>query len=304
MNQLLPDARECQYFRGNLHGHSTHSDGALSAEAVVAQYQALGYDFTCLSDHLWIEPVFCAQSVLDTRHLDNDTFVTIPSAEIHCLGKKHDRDDLWHLVANGLPLDFASATEDETAPELLERALAAGAYVTLAHPEWHSMTSEEALSLHRAHAVEIYNHGCHIECMRGGGTGVADVLLQEGHRFNLIATDDSHFRIADFGGGWVMVAAENLSADALLAALKSGRYYSSTGADFVEMTLEESRLVVSCSPVSHICVSGQQTHSMSRNGHNITRAEFDLSAFDSDWFRVTLCGSAGQMGWSNPVWWR
>ncbi|MGB1161546.1 MAG: PHP domain-containing protein [Alphaproteobacteria bacterium] len=302
MLELLPNRSAARYYRGNLHGHSNHSDGQLTPEQVVATYKSLGYDFTCLSDHLWIEPVFCAQTVLDTAALNSPDFVTIPSAEIHCLGKAYDRDGLWHIVANGLPLDFASADETETGPELVSRAIAAGAFVTIAHPEWHALTTEEAASISHAHGVEIYNHSCHIECMRGGGTATLDFLLQEGRRMMITATDDSHFRIDDGGGGWVMVAAESLTATDLLAALKQGAYYSSSGADFNAIWLDGDVLEVRCSPVSHICVSGRQTYSMSRNGENLTAARFDLKDFDSDWFRVTLCNRAGQMAWSNPHW--
>lgn len=302
MLELLPNRSVTRYFRGNLHGHSIHSDGALPAEQVVARYRELGYDFTCLSDHLWMEPIFCAQTVLDTAELDTPDFVTIPSAEIHCLGKAFDNDNLWHMVANGLPLDFACADEQETAPELVSRAIAAGAFVTIAHPEWYTLTTEEAATVSHAHGVEIYNHSSHIECMRGGGAATLDYLLQEGRRMMITATDDSHFRIDDGGGGWVMVAAENLSAPALVAALKSGAYYSSSGADFEAIWLDGDVLEIRCSPVSHICVSGSRTNTMSRNGENLTAARFDLANFKSDWFRVTLCNRAGQMAWSNPHW--
>ena len=118
----------------------------------------------------------------------------------------------------------------------------------------------------------------------------------------LTATDDSHFRIQDYGGGWVMVAADALTGASLIRALKEGRFYASTGASIDSLELDRNRLIVRCSPVSHICVSGCQTFSMSRNGDNLTFAEFDLSGFDSNWFRVTLCDRARQMAWSNPYW--
>ena len=66
---LLPPRSNHHYFRGNLHGHTTHSDGALSPKEVVEHYQLLGYDFTCLSDHLWSNKDYCAINVLDPRPL-------------------------------------------------------------------------------------------------------------------------------------------------------------------------------------------------------------------------------------------
>ena len=143
--------------RGNLHGHSTHSDGHQDTTDVVRLYREAGYDFTCLSDHLWSEPRFAAETINDSSAFDSADFITIPSAEIHCLGKLYDQDGLWHLVANGLPLDFAVASRSETAPELVKRAVDAGAFVTIAHPEWYALTTAEALSLAEAgvHGVEV-----------------------------------------------------------------------------------------------------------------------------------------------------
>jgi len=300
--KLAPFNFDRPFFRGNLHGHSNHSDGALSPEDVINTYKAFGYHFIAISDHLWGDKRFCAQSVLDCSSFDVSNFITIPSAEIHCHGKAYDNDGLWHFVANGLPLDFAMAKKTETAPELIKRAIAAGAYVTIAHPAWYSMTFEEAMMVSHAHGVEIYNHSCVIGAMRGDGTGVADYLLQEGKRISLTATDDSHFKMPDAGGGWVMVAAENLTMHDIVTALKSGHHYSSTGADIINLTLEDTHLEVETSPCFNIVVAGQGHKSLSYNGQNITKASFDLTALKSKWFRVSIMDQAGHMAWSNPYW--
>ena len=176
---LLPPKNSTKYFKGNLHGHSTHSDGALSPNEVVNEYKKLGYDFTCLSEHLWKGEKFANELVLDTTNLNEDNFIVIPSAELHCKGKKYIKNELWHIVANGLPLDFKCADDQERAPELIKRALDVGAFVTIAHPEWYTLTFDECMSVSHAHGVEIYNHSCHIEAARGFGTATVDYLLQE-----------------------------------------------------------------------------------------------------------------------------
>ena len=90
--KLAPFGLGYSLYRGNLHGHSTHSDGLLSPQAVVEKYADLGYDFTCLSDHLWIDDKFAATSVFDGHALDRKDFITLPSAELHCYGKTYDQD--------------------------------------------------------------------------------------------------------------------------------------------------------------------------------------------------------------------
>jgi predicted metal-dependent phosphoesterase TrpH len=298
---LLPPFDKAQpLFRGNLHGHTTHSDGLRTPEEVLDAYIQEGYDFTCFSDHLWHEGGFAAKTVNDSTQLNRDEFITIVSAELHCLGKKYDNGGLFHIVANGLPSDFACADDDETAPDLVHRAIMAGAYVTIAHPEWYSLTDEEAESLAEAHAVEIYNHSCVLTAARGSGIATADKMLQAGHRISFTASDDSHFDGVAWAGGWVHVSADNLDAQSIVGALKEGRHYSSTGAGFNIIALEGEVLMIDCTPVESIIVSGAQYNAMHHIGNNLTYAEFDLSGFSSNFFRITINDGKGGMAWSNP----
>lgn len=291
-------------YRGNLHGHCTHSDGKNEAAEIVRLYREAGYDFTCLSDHYWSEPRFSADSITDSSALDSADFITIMSAELHCLGKLYDQDRLWHIVANGLPQDFAMASKTETGPELVRRAVEAGAFVTIPHPEWYSLTTEEARSLAEAgaHGVEIYNHSAAIGAARGGGASTIDQLANEGFRVLITATDDSHMVPADAFGGWVMVAAESLCAEDIIGALKTGRYYSSQGPDFTSIHLDGDRLHIACSPVSRVAVAAGGHRSFATSGDGLTEATMHLDSGDFDFFRIELTDAKGRHAWSNVFW--
>ncbi len=289
-----------RFYRGNLHGHSTHSDGLLSPRAVIDCYAGLGYDFTSLSDHLWIDDGFAAGEVFNPNNFNSKKFIVLPSAELHCHGKRFDQDGLWHIVANGLPIDFGCPSVSETVPDLIARALASGAFVSLAHPEWYSMTTEEALTVAAADAVEIYNYSCVLSSARGSGIAIADFLLNEGKKVSFVAADDSHFHFPDYGGGWVMVASPELSQNAIIEALKAGHYYSSTGSDFIEISVNADLMTVRTSPVDSVVVSGEGHTALSKHDKNITCAQFDLSQLCSKWFRITIRSATGQMAWSNP----
>ena len=291
-------------YRGNLHGHSTHSDGRNSPADVVRLYRDAGYHFTCLSEHYWSNPRFCAATLNDASALDRDDFITLLSAELHCHGKLYDRDGLWHIVANGLPPGFAMAGETETGPELVSRAVAAGAYVTIAHPEWYSLTDAEARALAEAgaHGVEIYNHASAIDAARGGGTATVDYLLNEGFRIHITATDDSHDIPRDAFGGWVMVAARDLTSDAILAALKAGDFYASTGPDILSITRDGTVIEIETSPVQRIIPAADKHHAEPVAGDGITRARFDLKKFDPAFVRIVAIDARGRSAWSNPYW--
>jgi predicted metal-dependent phosphoesterase TrpH len=303
---LPPFSLPGRFWRGNIHTHSTLSDGALSPSAVADAYKAAGYDFLTLSDHFvdkfdW--------PLADTRGFRTDAFTTLIGAELHAPETRVG--ELWHILAVGLPLDFAPNADGETGPELARRAAASGAFVGVAHPAWSQLTVEDGRALDAAHAVEIYNHGCAVECDRGDGWYLADRLLTEGRRLNAFATDDAHFKTPDHFGGWVHVKSETLDPDALLTALKLGHYYSSQGPQFHDLSVAGDTLTVGCSPVDTITVICGHSRSVLRNGRAIVGADLDLSKLEkgwritnkpSPWFRVVAIDNAGKRAWSNPIW--
>src|SRR3989442_1324587 len=47
------------WLRGNLHAHTTFSDGVKDPAQLIAAYEALGYDFLAITDHeTWIDEAY------------------------------------------------------------------------------------------------------------------------------------------------------------------------------------------------------------------------------------------------------
>ncbi len=294
-----------RFFRGNLHTHSDRSDGVLSPEEVCRRYRAEGYDFLCLSDHFIGKYGY---PITDTRPFNAPGFVTLPGAELHSGAMANG--ELWHILAVGLPADFAPGNApgfrpvegQETGPEIAARARAAGAFVAIAHPEWSGLTLEDARGIEAAHAVEVYNHGCAVGADRAHGFHVLDLLLSEGRDLTLCATDDAHFTEPDHFGGWVMVKAEENDPVALLEALKAGRYYSSQAPELRAVAREGNRIEVECSPVATVIVQGHGSAAVAVHGSSMTRASVPLDRFAaSPWVRVTVIDRAGRRAWANAM---
>jgi len=297
-----------RFYRGNLHTHSTFSDGQLEAAEVCRRYKAQGYDFIALTDHFVGAFDY---PISDTRGFRDKDFTTIIGTELH--SGAMDNGELWHILAVGLPFDFAPTNtpvfhpidDQETGPEVARRAVDAGAFVSIAHPEWSGLTEADALSIEAAHAVEIYNHGCLVESDRARGFHTADFLANQGRRLNFIATDDAHFRYGDKDafGGWVMVKAEENEPDALLTALKAGAMYSSTGPDLVDITVDGNTVHVRSSAVVGVVVQGAGVATAATFGDTMTMAEVECARLEnSPWIRVTVFDAAGRAAWSNPIW--
>lgn len=308
MPDLAPFSLPSRFWRGNLHTHSTLSDGAREPDQVIEAYKAAGYDFMMLSDH-FLERF--SWPIADTRKLRSNSFTTLIGAELHA--PITQVGELWHIVAAGLPLDFAPAEDSETGAGLARRAADSGAFVGIAHPAWSQLTIEDGRAIEAAHAVEIYNHSCAVECDRGDGWYLMDQLLNDGRRLTAFATDDAHFTSGehDAFGGWVEVRAESLEPETLLAALKAGHYYSTQGPRIHELAISGDELTVVCSPVDTVAVMGGTSRAASQIGHAITHATIDLGQLvrswlpeqaRSPWLRVALIDSGGRRAWTNPIW--
>lgn len=296
----LPFDKAGRFWRGNLHTHSNVSDGALSPEDVCAFYRQAGYDFIALTDHFH---EYFNWQVVDTRPFRTDDFTTLIGAELHAPSTEFGYP--WHLLAVGLPLDFAPVAAAENGVALASRALAHGAYVAIAHPDFYTLSESDAVSLGGVHAVEIFNGTSIDHNDKPGGWSLLDLLLARGHRYTACATDDAHFQPTrnDALLGWVMVKSETLSPDSLLLALKAGEYYSSTGPEIYDIQVyPKNKIVVQCSPAERVFVTGAGYQAESVYGNGIRTAEISLARFDSPYARVTVRDAKGGRAWSNPFW--
>ena len=220
--------------------------------------------------------------------------------------------ELWHILAVGLPSDFAPPNapdfapraEQESGAELARRARDAGAFVAIAHPEWSGLTVEDARSIDAAHAVEVYNHGCAIGADRPHGFDVLDKLLTEGRKLTLCATDDAHFSEPDHFGGWVMVKAQKNDPGQLLDALKAGHFYATTGPEFRGISVNGTEITVETSAVKSVIVQGQGSAAVARHGDSMTKTTVSAErCAASSWFRVSIIDAAGRRAWLNPMYW-
>src|SRR2546421_3733947 len=253
MNQL-PFGKPGRFYRGNLHTHTTLSDGLLSPADVCEFYRTGGYDFLAVTDHFLERYGF---PITDTREFRCEGFTTLLGAELHTGGT--ELGHLWHILAVGLPLDFRPPSADETGPEISRRALDSGAFVAAAHPAWYGLTESDVVSLGGIHAVEIYNGTAADHNDKADSLYMLDLMCMRGRRYFACATDDAHFLPDrhDSMRGWVWVKSERHEPEALLEALKNGHYYSSTGPEIYDLQLRPGAVLTArCSPVNRIMATG------------------------------------------------
>jgi hypothetical protein len=299
--QNLPFDKPGKFWRGNLHTHTTRSDGRLSAEDVCQYYRHLGWHFIAITDHFMPRYNY---PLTDRPELHADDFITLVGAELHA--GETIASGMWHILAVGLPPDFPQNLPDEDGPGIAKRALDAGAYVAVAHPAWYNLTEADVLALGgEIPAIEIYNGISADHNDRPDSWYMLDAMLAQGQRYHGCATDDAHFhdRHRDVGRGWVEVKAESLTRESIMAAIKAGHYYSSTGPQIHNIELKEgNRVLIECSPATNIFVTGTGSHARQLHGNNLRRAELRLPSRDAEYLRVTVRDADGGRAWSNPIW--
>ncbi len=287
--ELVPTA--VPQWRVNLHGHTTKSDGRLSPQEYIDWYAQKGYDGVAVTDH----NVQTTLTTIDTRGL-----VLLPGAEVTASGA--ELGGQYHLVSVGpLPNDLPVVTTPAAhAAALLAEA---GAFVIVAHPHWSGLTVADLLSVSAAHAMEIYNGGTVWDSEKGLSVAPWEEVWQRGGSLWGVATDDSHFRFPDGGLGWVMVLSEERRADAFVAALRRGAFYSSTGPRIWNITLEGRVLRVRCSPCRGVYIlsfASRNTFRLWDGQVPLEDVEFVLKGHP-EWLRVQVTDLEGRSAWSQPI---
>ena len=224
-----------------------------------------------------------------------------------------------HLLAYGIdedPLEFVRGRPDLAAAAGWVRQHGGVAY--LAHPYW-TGTTVSGLALGGDIAgLEIYNAGCELEVARGLSTVHWDELLERGERCLGIATDDSHHADLDSGFAWTWTRVAERSPAAVLAALASGAFYSSTGPLINELRVADDAVDVRCSPCARaaLCTGRRRGSSVSAGpsgycyrGEVVEESEDRLIVRahlhrpqGAPYGRLELVDDRGRRAWTNPLW--
>ncbi|HET6429577.1 MAG TPA: PHP-associated domain-containing protein, partial [Phycisphaerae bacterium] len=201
------------WLRGNLHTHTTRSDGQEAPQAMLDRYAELGYGFLGLSDH----DVYGDATGLDARGL-----VLLPGVELSC-GP--------HVLDVGARRLVPADTDHQA---LLDRVARDSGFAVLCHPNWQEDYAHYPYELLRTLTgyvgMEIYNGAC-IE-MPGNhlATDKWDRLLTLGRKVWGFANDDAH-AARHIGRGWNVARVREATAEAVLGALRAGSFYASNGVE-------------------------------------------------------------------------
>lgn len=313
-NMILLDRSKAMY-KGNIHLHTTWSDGRLPAAEVVEAFKAKGYHFIAFSDH---------DVYTRTEEFNTPDFITIPATERGELNPVPDKNPGYHfgvlddptvepeleryghLERFPIPVPWVG---DHSPQLLIDELRAHGNLVIFNHPEWHLTRFEDMVKYDRFFAVEVYNHATEWSPSSSYGAAYWDHALQNGKRVFGIASDDSHshdpnWKIPEYGGGWIKLQAEALTHADVIRSLKAGAYYSSSGPEVFDLRVEDGELKIQCSPCKFIMFKAfpqrGEFYGNFESGEPLTEASMKIQE-DMVYVRVECVDFEGNVAWTNPV---
>ncbi len=298
----LSDDEGYVWIKGNLHSHSTNSDGSPSPQERLDGYVSQGYGFLCISDHYKITRV-------DSVNAPDD-FVLVQGAELHPHnpfgGTTH------HFVCLNIHEDMDSA---KMPPQhVIDAVNEQGGNVWLAHPYWSSVNyMRDVRPLHGFAGIEVFNTTCRVMGRGESGVHWDDWMGQEHRLYPMLANDDAHAKESenrDTYQSWTMVRVKERSAQAVVDALASGTSYGSTGPEIHDIKLRRvdedgdaamqvEATVSSSAAVRIFAVCDALGTEYYDGGRTFESATFRIRG-GALWVRFEVVAPDGTKAWSNP----
>jgi predicted metal-dependent phosphoesterase TrpH len=283
-----PFTIEGNWYKANLHTHTTTSDGDVNLPIRVKQYRDAGYQVLAVTDHE------------KTNHIDgysDSNFLLLNGMETH---PKSNSEVPYHFVCVNIPegLKFA---KDVNAMDRIRKVKESGGEVFFAHPYWSGHTINDMLAVNGYIGMEVYNSEFNY-IGKGYNSVQWDQYLNTGRMLPAIATDDVHDSKL-VGQSWIMIKAKELTTNAIMEALRNGSYYATNGPTFEDFKVVGDSVVVKCSPAVEICFMGRVYYSANFRADKdktLTTATYKLPK-DIKWVRAEIVDANGKHAWTNPI---
>jgi len=283
-----------EWYKANLHTHTTVSDGKASPEERVEQYRAQGYSVLAITDH---------NVSSEAAHLSTEDFLVVDGAELSPRDFTEGRG--YHLACINTPPGRRWVNEGKYANELISEVRNAGGEVFIAHPYWCGDNILDLLMLQGYAAVEVFNSSC-IDGGKADSTVHWDNMLELGLHVAAVAVDDTHSGLkggSDLFAGYTMLKLSELSLAAVMDCLRNGRFYASCGPEFLDFRVEDGVARVRCSEVKEIrLMAWRYFGRVQRAERGSLLTEFEAPVGDRwRYVRAEIVDADDRHAWTNPI---
>ncbi len=263
------------WYRGNLQAASNWSVGKDLPRQLGAYYASHGYRFLGVADantYTWVES-YGSRQLTGLPMVD----ATYPFGDVLALYMDH-----W------LPADTLQGAIDWIAQD--------AGFPVLTTTTAAQLTPAQLRGLHRVFGVEVYDGRLGLDA-----TQQWDQLLTAGARVYALAADDVRSLNGDGspasqGHGWIEALAPDPSLESLLAALRRGAFYASTGPRFTSFTLSQRTLCATAEPGNTLRFIAKQAQMVGSGG---STACYTVTGRET-YVRVEAWDGSGGRAWSQP----
>ena len=323
MKRILLDSNK-SFYRGNMHCHSTLSDGHFTPEELKKIYKEQGYSFVAFTDH---------EHINDNSYLCDGDFVAITGGEfaikqfpeqstlknfdmkvchlnLYAKEPHNDYTFCYNSVADHFSaperrgsikksdVDYERKYGHEGISKFIKDANERGFFVCYNHPRWSLENYGDYCGYEGLWGVEIYNHSCAVDGLYDYDINVLDDMLRDGKRVVASCGDDNHNRRGNVDcsfGASVMVNADSLTYENIIGGLLSGSFYSTMAPEIFELYVEDGKVYVKCSEAQQICYStrGRRVKSVRATNGGLTEAVFEIKDTDG-YFRIDIIDEYGR----------
>ena len=316
--------KDLNYYKANLHSHSTLSDGAPTPEEMKAAYKAKGYSVLAITDHNVFLPHneltekdFLMLNGIEYNADPNDGsgrtchFCAIaPTPEVQLQPLFHRTKycirgavEARKLVKYDETLpDYERTYSSEGVSEMMRTCREAGFFVTYNHPTWSLEHYPEYMGYEGMNAMEIVNYACLEMGYPEVNECVYDDMLTGGKRVFCVANDDNHTVTRDAFGGFTVIGAEELTYKSVMDALFAGRFYASTGAAISALYIEDGKIHIETPEAKEIRLftgSRAAKRAVGTREEPLTHAAFEIPKGNGKYFRVVVTDFEGGKAFSN-----
>ena len=315
---LLPQSGN--FYKANMHMHTTYSDGQLTPQEVKELYMKNGYSIVAFTDHELLMP---------HNYLADENFLPITSVELATNEDDHypfqytktyhlnlyakDKNASSYCVRDNLRIwpgkvrDFETEEQKqvnyrrvysvESMNDLIAKANAQGFLVSYNHPVWSLQSYNDYADLEGVWGIELYNTSAALGGYVDNEQPWIDLLWQGKNVFPL-AADDAH-KIQDTCGGWIMVKSEKLEYDTVMQALEKGDFYASNGPKILSLYIEDNTVHIRTSGAKQISLipKSRKVRSVIADVQPITGAAFTLQPTD-EYFRIKVVDENGKKAYT------
>lgn len=278
------------WYKGNVHVHTNRSSGRLSVEEVADFYSEAGYSFICITDKL---------APFIGKPTDKYPLLILNGLEVE---GEDDYGSRYHVVCIG---GVDNITGDMSLSEVIKRVRAANGIMVWAHPHSVNNTIDEGLR-HNFDGIEVFNSINHVAFGKGIAAYHWDAALISQPDMLGFATDDAHFLngVPAENGGWIVVNAPGLNYGAIMASIRKGNFYSSSGPEFKSIYIEQgNRLVIETSPVIYerLISSGTNNKYIGTSDKRLMKEMHFRLPDDWTYARLEIEDINGKKAWTNPL---